>query len=358
MPPRISSEVCAAIWAHHQNLLSGQKISDMLKAAGMTASKRAVNKIIKEIPLERQGIVKLPKRLGTQNSPSVRTPALIKKVKNLLNRPNPYTQPDIGRMLGVSQSTVRNIAKFDLGGEVRKKTRTHALSDKHVAQRVAKSPRSLNQIHRQKWKFIISIDDAWCYMSHVNGCRRIYYKFRGNKREPSKFLKILQQKRPKGVMFVAGISSRDLTAIRFVPPNTKVNSAFYTYKILMPIQGKDIPWIFGKDAKRVALHHESASSHTSGPIVKWLESNNYNFIPAADWPTNSPDFSPMDCSINGIFKRRLSKRKSRGLPGLMRVMKDERSKISVELWVNTLEPWEKRVKLMIQNKGSQIEHLK
>jgi biotin operon repressor len=149
MRPRISSEVRAAIWAHHQNLLSGQKISDMLKAAGMTASKRAVNRIIKEITLERQGIVKPPKRLGTQNLPSVRTPALIKKVKNLLNRPDPYTQPDIGRMLGVSKSTVQNIAKFDLGGEVRKKTRTHAQSDKQVAQRVAKGPRPLKHIHRQ-----------------------------------------------------------------------------------------------------------------------------------------------------------------------------------------------------------------
>jgi hypothetical protein len=171
----------------------------MLKAAGMTASKREVNKIIKGITLERQGIVKPPKRLGTQNLPSVCTPALIKKVKNLLNRPDPYTQPDIGRMLEVSQSTVRNIAKFDLGGEVRKKTRTHALSDKQVAQRVTKGPRLLKQIHRQKWKFIVSIDEAWCFTNHVNGRLRIYYKFRG-KESPQSFLKYWKQKKPKGVM--------------------------------------------------------------------------------------------------------------------------------------------------------------
>jgi hypothetical protein len=101
----------------------------MFKAAGMTTSKLAVKRIIEEITLERQWIVKPQKRLGTQNLPSVCTPALIKKVKNLLNRPDPHTQPDIGRMLGASQSAVRYIAKFDLGGEVQKKTRTHALSD-------------------------------------------------------------------------------------------------------------------------------------------------------------------------------------------------------------------------------------
>jgi hypothetical protein len=89
MLSRISSEVRAAIWAYHLNLWFGKKISDLLKAARMTTSKRAVNRIVKEIALERQKIVKPPKRLGTKNLPSVRTPALINKVKNLLNRPNP-----------------------------------------------------------------------------------------------------------------------------------------------------------------------------------------------------------------------------------------------------------------------------
>jgi hypothetical protein len=32
------------------------------------------------------------------------------------------------------------------------------------------------------------------------------------------------------------------------------------------------------------------------------------------WPEISPDLSAMDYSINEILKRRLSKRKSRGLP--------------------------------------------
>jgi hypothetical protein len=132
-------------------------------------------------------------------------------------------------------------------------------------------------------------------------------------------------------MFVARISSRDPTVICFVPPNTKVNSAFFTNKILKPIYGKDILRLFGKDAKRVTIHHDSASSHTSGPTVKWLKSNNCNFIPAADWPENSPDLSPMDYLVNGIFKRRFSKRKSRALPVSMRVMKDVWSKIFVNL---------------------------
>ena len=48
--PRVTSfDVRAAIWAHHQNGLSGQNISDKLSLDGMCAWKRGVNKIIREI---------------------------------------------------------------------------------------------------------------------------------------------------------------------------------------------------------------------------------------------------------------------------------------------------------------------
>jgi hypothetical protein len=88
-----------------------------------------------------------------------------------------------------------------------------------------------------------------------------------------------------------------------------------------------------------------------------MESYSCKFISAEDWPANSSDLSPMDYSINGIFKRRLSKRKVFSLRRLIRVMKDEWSKISLEVCVNTLQSWEKRVEMMIDNNGYQIENL-
>jgi hypothetical protein len=121
-----------------------------------------------------------------------------------------------------------------------------------------------------KWQFIVSSDESWCYMSHVNARRKIYCKFRG-KESPQSFLKYWKQKKPKGVMFVAEISSHRPTAFRFVPPNTKVNSAFYINKVLRPIYVEDIPRFLKRDAKQVALHYDSASSHTSSPSIEWLE---------------------------------------------------------------------------------------
>ena len=80
-------------------------------------------------------------------------------------------------------------------------------------------------------------------------------------------------------------------------------------------------------------------------------------ILASDWPRNSPDLSPMDYSINGIFKRRLWKRKARGLEGLVRVLKEEWSGISIKFCVNTIESWSTGTSRVLKYPGYQNEHL-
>ena len=63
MPRVISSDVRVSLWAHHQNGLSHENVSDKLSLDGLCASKREINKIIREIKLERQGAIKSVKRL-------------------------------------------------------------------------------------------------------------------------------------------------------------------------------------------------------------------------------------------------------------------------------------------------------
>ena len=100
------------------------------------------------------------------------------------------------------------------------------------------------------------------------------------------------------------------------------------------------------------------TAHTAAATVQWMESFGYFFIPVQDRPANSPDLSPMDCSVNGIFKRRLWKRKARSVKRLKRAMRQKWSNVSVDLCVKTLSAWESRVKLMLQSHGLHIERLK
>ena len=68
MPRVISSDVRAAIWAHHQNESPGQNISDKLSLDGMCASKRGVNKIMREMTSERQRAMKPEKNRIKSNT--------------------------------------------------------------------------------------------------------------------------------------------------------------------------------------------------------------------------------------------------------------------------------------------------
>ena len=356
MPAKINSETEAAILALHQNGVSRRKISSTLSSTNTPACTSVVSRVIKEFQLERSGHIKPEKKLPAQNMRTVRTPAMIQKVKNLVHRPDPYSQRQISQQLGISARTVRRIIRQDLAGVLRHKRKTHMLSDKQVSQRLLKIPRLLKHLEGEKWRYIVSIDEAWVYLTHVNGRRKVYYQFRG-KRSPQSWMKYCQQKHPRGVMFVAGISARGPTAIRFVPPSTKVNSDFYVHRVLQPLFQKDIKRLYGKSAKRVKLHHDSAPAHRALATVRFMQENKYKFIPASDWPANSPDLSPMDYSINGIFKQRLWKRKAKDLQGLVRAMKQEWSLISKKLCVETLESWSTRAQRVLDNSGYQIEHL-
>ncbi|OWA53144.1 hypothetical protein BV898_17579 [Hypsibius exemplaris] len=127
---------------------------------------------------EQQGIEKPARRLGPQCLPSVRSKENIQKVEKLVNLPDPYTHSSISKQLGLSEKTVRRIIKHDLDGKVRSKSKPHALSDKTVEQRVQKGLRLLKRLQGKRLENVVSIDEAWCYMSDVNGRRKIYYQFR------------------------------------------------------------------------------------------------------------------------------------------------------------------------------------
>jgi hypothetical protein len=349
--PNQNSETKGTILAHHHYELSSREIVLKMAEMGTSVLQSTVARVIKEKKLEQEGLVKPPKRLGTQNSLIVRTKSAIGKVRRLIVRPNPYTLRSIVKKTQLSYSTICRIIDRDLDMKKHMKTMTHTLSNKMVDQR---GPRLPEWIKGNKWKNIVTIDEAWVYMSHVNGHRKIYHKHRG-KMSPQTWTEYYRQKHPKRVMFVAGISSVGRTTLRFVPSNTKVNFWFYFNKVLKPRFEKNIARIFGGRPHLVVLHHDSVPAHKASATIQWLEANNYNFIPAGDWLVNSPDLSPMDNAINGIFKHRLWKKKTRNLAGLMRAMKEEWKNISKALCPRTLRSWKGRVQKMLDNHGYQID---
>ena len=69
-----------------------RKIVEKLSDVGKPASKNTVCKVIARNEDERNGVIPLPRKLATQNLPSVRIQALIKKVAKAIHSPNPQSK--------------------------------------------------------------------------------------------------------------------------------------------------------------------------------------------------------------------------------------------------------------------------
>ena len=106
------------------------------------------------------------------------------------------------------------------------------------------------------------------------------------------------------------------TEIRIIPKGVKVNSQFYSDKVLKPFVKHDAPRMFpGDQIKDMVFHQGSASSHTSKQTLAYKRKQNMNFVTPQEWMPDSPDAAPMDFAIWGTLKRRLQKRKIYTLAG-------------------------------------------
>jgi hypothetical protein len=86
--------------------------------------------------------------------------------------------------------------KDDTGAVLRKKTKTHALSKKQAEQRPERGPRFLESINGIKWKYVISIDEAWLSLNDVNGVQDVYYQ-KEDKETPEGYTKKWKPKHEK-----------------------------------------------------------------------------------------------------------------------------------------------------------------
>ena len=267
------------------------------------------------------------------------------------------TQNQLAVKYKVSQRTIGRIIHQDLQGELRKKSRVHALSDAMIVQRMERGPRFLKWIDGRKWENILTIDEAWVYVTNCNGRRRIYYKFKGEQ-TPEIWTKFWKESHPKGVMFVAGVCSRGKTKLRFVEPGAKIDSQYYIDNVLNPIFTEDIPRLFpGELIEQAVFHHDSAPAHASKVTQDWLKSQSVRFIPKEDWMGNSPDMAPMDYCVNGIFKWELFDHAPSTVKGLKRIMTSVWNSLDQDVIKRALRSWPDRVKLMLKKSGGHVEHI-
>lgn len=107
--------------------------------------------------------------------------------------------------------------------------------------------------------------------------------------------------------------------MRIVPTNVKVNNEVFLKEMLIPIWKEDIPRLYPGEERSSLIWMEHVRI-----FIQLLETNKIKYIPARHWPANSPNFSPMDYKINGIFKNLCNRRTATTKSELIKVAEEVR----------------------------------
>ena len=106
-----------------------------------------------------------------------------------------------------------------------------------------------------------------------------------NRLRERQFLKVgkkFEQKNPRKVTFIGGVCVRGTTAIRFVPPNVKINAEYFVNHVLEPMVREDISKLYPGEEHKVWLHFDSAPKHVARYTYAWLRRKKINFISKED----------------------------------------------------------------------------
>ena len=151
------------------------------------------------------------------------------------------------------------------------------------------------------------------------------------------------------------VCHRGSTSLWIVPENVKVNNKVFLREMLISIWKKDISRLYPDEERKVILPMNGARAFFHPNVVQWLETNKIKYIPAGHWPANSPDLSPMDYGINGIFKNLCNRRTATTKSELMKVAKEVWSEIKIRKIRRVIKSWPFRTDLMVEKLGFQIE---
>ena len=130
--------------------------------------------IVKESKRLHEGVRGDPRNFGIQNGRAARTAGLIRKVAAACSKRNTPEQRYLVSRHGVSVDTINRILAEDLAWNMRKKRKTHRLTDKQAAQRLEWGPGFLDYLGKYKSRMILAIDDTFVSLSDFIKERDIY----------------------------------------------------------------------------------------------------------------------------------------------------------------------------------------
>jgi hypothetical protein len=207
---------------------------------------------------------------------------------------------------------------------------------------------------------VVTLDEAMFGVHNVNGKRKICYVRKGERVPDNWFVD--KDNFLKTFMVVGAISGRGTLPLIKVPKNVKVNAHYYVTKVLTPLLEVHLPNLYPGELSKVTVHHDQASSHTARLTQAYAadlyERLGVKLLKNHQIPVKSPDTSPLDFFGFGYLKRRLFRRRATTDLGVWKLMKEEWSRIDLNLVTKVFSAWKRRLRLVCKVSGRHIENTK
>jgi transposase len=220
------------------------------------------------------------RKVGSGRPKSARTAANVAMVHEMIcsQEDEPGTSKStrqIAGELGISATSVRTIAKADLGLSSFRRMPVQVISEATRLKRLTRSKQLIRRLTAQKTKKVFFTDEKLFYVSPPVNSQNDRVWSAGRKRDvnPQRLL-VQRAKFSASVMVSAGVCYGGKGSLHFVAEKAKINADYYTNNLL-PQLIEDCNNVAPKDS-----------------------------IKKDEWPPNSPDLNPLDFHVWGAMLER------------------------------------------------------
>lgn len=284
---------------------------------------------------------------------TVRTPELIRKVKERLRRKPSQSARKLARNLQVSETSLRRVIREDLGMRAYHKTKIHGLT---TAQKIKRYKRSGELLAWRDGDDIVFSDEKLFVLeqpfNHQND--RVYSVSIHNISPEDRNIERYQN--ASAVMVWGAICPRGKLKLVFIDRGVKINKEYYLNEVLIGTVHPEVKRLYGNDY--YLFQQDGAPSHTANVVQRWCEENLCDFIAKDEWPPSSPDLNPLDFCIWGYMLARLDASKIHSIDSFKKRLLKIWDEIPQQVVQKACGDFFRRLRLVRKAKGDRFENYK
>lgn len=301
------------------------------------------------------------RKVGSGRPKSVRCEENIDTVSQLIcsQKDKPGTSKstrEIAQEVGISHTSVVNIAKKDLKLCCFKRTPVQVLSAATKQKRLERSRALLRRLPVPRSKRLFFTDEKAFYLDPPVSTQNNRVWAAGRKSDITADRLLVQRaKFSQHVMVSAGVCHSGRGRLHFVPDETKINAGNYTGKLL-PLLLEDCQNLLQHD---FVFQQDGAPAHTARQTQEWLATNCPDFIGKEEWPPNSPDLNPLDYCVWGLMVAAYQKHRPKPttkaeLKVVLQIIWEGLSQDSID---KAVLGFRKRLRACVKANGGHFEHV-